>query len=226
MSVIKYYAIIVGGGTGSRMQSDTPKQFIKLKGKPVLMHTIEAFHFSGFTPEIIVVLNVDFHQYWKKLCTEHNFTIPHQLVTGGVQRFHSVKNGLEYVKDPAIVAIHDAVRPCITHQVIDSAFKQAKDLGNAVAAIKSRDSIRQNTKTGTLSLNREDIYLIQTPQVFRSEILSKAYEQEYRPEFTDDASVVEEFGIEIKLIEGDNENLKITYPQDILVAEIYLDSKK
>ena len=226
MSAIKYYAIIVGGGSGSRMQSDIPKQFMQLNGRPVLMHTIEAFYTSGFAPGIIVVLNVDFHLYWEKLCTEHNFTIPHQLVAGGEQRFHSVKNGLKYINDPAIVAIHDAVRPCITHTIINAAFEQAGELGNAVAAVKSRDSIRQITKTGTVSLNREDVYLIQTPQVFKSEVLNTAYEQKYRNEFTDDASVVERSGVTIRLIEGDTRNLKVTYPEDILVAQAYLDSKK
>ncbi len=222
----KYYALIVGGGSGSRMQSEIPKQFMLLNGRPVLMHTIEALHSSGPAPEIIVVLNTDFHEYWRDLCTRHNFDILHQLVAGGEQRFHSVRNGLKYVSGDAIVAIHDAVRPCITHKVIDSAFLQAKELGNAVAAVKSRDSIRQKTKTNTVSLNREDIYLIQTPQVFEIELLNRAYEQEYQIEFTDDASVVERSGVEISLIEGDTRNLKITYPEDILVAEAYLASKK
>jgi 2-C-methyl-D-erythritol 4-phosphate cytidylyltransferase len=222
----KYYALIVGGGSGSRMQSDIPKQFMLLNGRPVLMHTIEAFHSSDPAPDIIVVLSKDFHQYWKDLCAQHHFSIPYQLVAGGEQRFHSVRNGLKYVSGDAIVAIHDAVRPCITHQLIDSAFAQAVLLGNAVAAVKSRDSIRQKTETGTVSLNREDIYLIQTPQVFRSEILNKAYQQEYQTEFTDDASVVERSGVTIMLIEGDTRNLKITYPEDILVAEAYLASKK
>ncbi len=208
------------------MQSDIPKQFMQLNGRPVLMHTIEAFHSSASAPEIIVVLNADFHQDWKDLCAAHNFTIPHQLAGGGEQRFHSVKNGLKYIAEPAIVAIHDAVRPCISGRVIDSAFREAEKTGNAVVAVKSRDSIRQNTKTGTISLNRDDIYLIQTPQVFRSEMLIKAYDQEYHNDFTDDASVVEKFGVEIRLIEGDTRNLKITYPEDILIAETYLGQQK
>jgi 2-C-methyl-D-erythritol 4-phosphate cytidylyltransferase len=226
MPGVKYYAIIVAGGSGSRMQSDVPKQFMQLNGRPVLMHTIEAFHFSASAPEMILVLNEVFHQDWKDLCAEYKFTIPHQLVQGGEQRFHSVKNGLKSITKPAIVAIHDAVRPCISHEIIDSAYRQAEESGNAVVAVKSRDSIRQSTKTGTVSVNRDEIYLIQTPQVFRSEILNKAYEQEYRSEFTDDASVVESSGEEIRLIEGDTRNLKITYPEDILLAQTYLSLKK
>ena len=226
ISAVKYYAIIVAGGSGTRMNSDIPKQFLLLNGKPVLMHTIEAFQACDFSPSIIVVLAADFHEYWQNLCLEHHFIIPHRLVKGGEKRFHFVKNGLEYVENPAIVAIHDAVRPCIGREVIESAFKQAELTGNAVAAVKCHDSVRQKTENGSVSLNREYIYLIQTPQVFSSEILEKAYSQEYRNEFTDDASVVEKSGVMIRMIEGDTRNLKITYAQDILVAEAYLNSKK
>ena len=226
MSALKYYAIIVGGGSGNRMQADIPKQFMLLDGRPVLMHTIEAFHASGSDPHIIVVLNANFHRYWTDLCSEYNFTVPHQLAQGGEQRFYSVKNGLKYVEGPAIVAIHDAVRPCITSNLIRTAYEQAEESGNAVAAVKSRDSVRQIVQTGTVNLDRENIYLVQTPQAFQSDILDKAYEQEYRVEFTDDASVVERLGVQIRLIEGDTKNLKITYPEDILVAGVYLNAKK
>ena len=226
MSAIKYYAIIVGGGSGSRMKSDIPKQFLPLKGRPVLMHTIDAFHSSSLDPEIIVVLNVDYHKYWENLCKEHNYSIPHQLVRGGLQRFHSVQNGLKKIKGNAIVAIHDAVRPLINPKFIDLAFQQAEVIGTAIAAVGSRDSVRQRNQTGTVSLNREDIYLIQTPQVFKSNILRKAYKQDYRNEFTDDATVVDRSGVEINLIEGDIRNIKITFPEDILIAEIYLNEKK
>lgn len=225
MSAVKYYAIIVGGGSGSRMQSDIPKQFLPLKGRPVLMHTIDAFHSSSLDPEIIVVLNVDYHKYWENLCKEHNYLIPHQLVRGGLQRFHSVQNGLKNIKGGAIVAIHDAARPLIDPKLIDSAFRQAEELGTAIAAIRSGDSIRQRNQAGTVSLNREDIYLIQTPQVFKSGILRKAYKQDYRNEFTDDATVVDRSGVEIQLIAGDIRNIKITFPEDIIIAEVYLNEK-
>jgi 2-C-methyl-D-erythritol 4-phosphate cytidylyltransferase len=220
---LKYFAIIVGGGSGSRMLSEVPKQFMLLRGRPVLMHTIEAFDKSDYNPEIIVVLNVDFHQYWENLCLLHNFSIPHKLVKGGTQRFDSVKNGIKAIKTKAIVAIHDAVRPLLSKQLIDRTFEEAERSGNAVAAIKSRDSVRQNTGTHTIPLDREEIYLIQTPQTFSSEILKKAYTQEYRNEFTDDASVAEKLGIKINLIDGETRNFKITFPEDIRLAEIYLD---
>jgi 2-C-methyl-D-erythritol 4-phosphate cytidylyltransferase len=187
------------------------------------MHTIEAFKKSDYNPEIIVVLNVDFHQYWENLCLLHNFSIPHKLVKGGTQRFDSVKNGIKAIQTKAIVAIHDAVRPLLSKQLIDRTFEEAERSGNAVAAIKSRDSVRQNTGTHTIPLDREEIYLIQTPQTFSSEILKKAYTQEYRNEFTDDASVAEKIGIKINLIDGETRNFKITFPEDIRLAEIYLD---
>ncbi|MEO8795175.1 MAG: 2-C-methyl-D-erythritol 4-phosphate cytidylyltransferase, partial [Daejeonella sp.] len=129
---MKYYAIIVGGGSGSRMESEIPKQFLLLKGKPLLMHTIEAFHFSTLHPEIILVLNVDFHKYWEDLCKQFNFNIPYTLVKGGSQRFFSVKNGLKAVKGKSIVAIHDAVRPIISDQLITDVFKSAESTGSAI----------------------------------------------------------------------------------------------
>lgn len=219
---MKYYAIIVGGGSGSRMQSEIPKQFMMLKGRPVLMHTIEAFYNSDLHPEIIVVLNMDFHPYWEKLCEEFKFLVPHQLAKAGEQRFHSVKNGLKLVKETSVVAIHDAVRPLVSPEIIKASFEQAVKLGTAITAVKSRDSVRQSNGTRTVHLKREDIYLVQTPQTFKSDILKKAYLQDYRNEFTDDASVVERSGVEIHLVEGDNRNLKITFPEDIFLAELYL----
>lgn len=219
---MKYYAIIVGGGSGSRMQSEIPKQFMMLKGRPVLMHTIEAFYNSDLNPEIIVVLNMDFHPYWEKLCEEFKFLVPHQLAKAGEQRFHSVKNGLKLVKETSVVAIHDAVRPLVSPEIIKASFEQAVKLGTAITAVKSRDSVRQSNGTRTVHLKREDIYLVQTPQTFKSDILKKAYLQDYRNEFTDDASVVERSGVEIHLVEGDNRNLKITFPEDIFLAELYL----
>ena len=220
---MKYFAIIVGGGSGSRMLSEVPKQFMLLRGRPVLMHTIEAFNKSDYNPEIIVVLNVDFHQYWENLCVLHNFSVPHKLVKGGTQRFDSVKNGIKTIRTKAIVAIHDAVRPLLSKQLIDKSFEEAERSGNAVAAIKSRDSVRQYNGTHTIALDREEIYLIQTPQTFSSDVLKKAYKQEFRNEFTDDASVAESSGIRINLIVGETKNFKITFPEDIRLAEIYLN---
>jgi len=223
---LKYYVIIVGGGSGSRMQSDIPKQFMHLDGKPILMHTIEAFYNSDLKPEIILVLNIDFHTYWEGLCKDQDFNIPHKLVKGGLQRFNSVKNGINSIKGKSVIAIHDAVRPLASNELITASFLLAEERGNAVAAIRSKDSIRQHSGSLNKALNRDEIYLVQTPQTFTSEILSKAYNQDFRNEFTDDASVVERMGITINIIEGDSKNIKITFPEDIHLAEFYLSQKK
>ena len=223
---MKYYAIIVGGGSGSRMGTAIPKQFLLLNGKPVLMHTIQAFHLSSLKPEIIVVLNIDYHQYWEKLCADHQFNIPHTLVRAGEQRFDSVKNGLKHIKGKAIVAIHDAVRPLVSENLINSSFEEAELKGSAVCAIPASDSIRRVVGTSTERLNREEIFLVQTPQTFESAMLKKAYTQPYRVAFTDDAAVVETFGKHIHVIPGEKTNLKITYSEDILIAELLLGHKK
>jgi 2-C-methyl-D-erythritol 4-phosphate cytidylyltransferase len=219
---MKRYAILVGGGSGSRMQQDIPKQFLLVAGKPVLMHTLEAFYQSEPRPEIIVVLNVDYHEYWEKLCKTHQFSIPHTLVKAGQERFFSVKNGLKLVKGNALVAIHDAVRPSIKKEKIEEAFSYAEVNGNAVLAIQSKDSVRLSDTKGNKALARELVYLIQTPQIFTSNVLQKAYQQEFRSSFTDDASVVEHAGVAIHLVEGDPKNIKITYPEDLALAEVFL----
>lgn len=222
----KYAVIIVGGGHGSRMESDIPKQFMLLKERPVLMHTIEAFYRSELNPQIIVVLHIDFHVYWEEACKKYHFDIPHQLVKGGNERFYSVKNGLKAIKVPTVIAIHDAVRPLVSNEIITASFLQAELNKSAVTAIRSTDSVRQAFNDTSIALNRDDIYLIQTPQAFKSDILRKAYQCPYRIEFTDDASVVEKSGTPIKLIKGERKNIKITFPEDLLLAEFYLSADK
>lgn len=219
----KYYAIIVAAGSGSRMHSVVPKQFLLLNGVPVLMHTINAFHNCQTQPQIIVVLPADSHAYWDSLCREHHFDIPHQLVSGGETRFHSVRNGIGLIDDEnAIIAIHDAVRPLISKETIDESYECAIQYGNAIVAIKSRDSVRQIKDNRSVSLVRDEIFLIQTPQTFQSEQLKKAYLQPYQANFTDDASVVEQTGVNINLINGSYQNIKITFPEDIAIAEFLL----
>lgn len=218
----KYTAIIVAGGHGSRMNTVIPKQFLLLKQKPVLMHTIEAFYHSELNPTIILVLNIDFHPYWEQLCKEYQFNIPHQLVKGGRQRFHSVKKGLKHTKANTIIAVHDAARPLVSNHVITTAFLQAELHGAVVTCIPSSDSIRQSMGNTSKAINRNQIYLVQTPQAFKSNILKKAYQQSYHIEFTDDASVVEKSGIPIMLVPGERKNIKITFPEDLQLAKVYL----
>ena len=225
-SISKNYAIIVAGGSGTRMNSAIPKQFLLLNGIPVLIHTLTAFHNCRSNPQLILVLHSDYHSYWQELCTKHDFLIPHQLVNGGESRFHSVKNGLDSISDQeSIIAIHDAVRPLTSSSIIDYSYSFAQKHGNAIVAVKSRDSIRQMQGIHSVSLFRDDIYLIQTPQAFQSSQLKKAYAQAYDTKFTDDASVVESAGMQINLVDGSYENIKITFPEDIAIAEAILNKK-
>jgi 2-C-methyl-D-erythritol 4-phosphate cytidylyltransferase len=223
---MKLYAIIVAGGTGNRMQNSVPKQFLLLNGIPVLMHTIQAFYNSQSNPEILLVLNKAEHANWSKLCDEYLFTIPHTLIEGGDERFHSVRNALLTIKGDGIVAIHDAVRPLVSPYLIDQSYELAAEKGNCVAGIMPTDSIRKIT-TGekSVAFNRNEFILVQTPQTFDLDVLRKAYQQPYKTAFTDDASVVESDGIEINMIPGERENIKITYPEDLEIAAILKHKK-
>lgn len=222
---MKYFAIIVAGGSGNRMQSHIPKQFLILEGKPVLMHTIAAFESSTYQPEIILVLNIHQHSNWEELCQKYNFDIPHRVVNGGEQRFHSVKNGLKAIKENGIVAVHDAARPLVSAILIDKSFQTAAANGNCVAGIKPTDSVRKIMESDNEALDRNVLALIQTPQTFQVAMLKKAYEAAFRNEFTDDASVVEYAGIKINLIVGERENIKITYPEDLEIAAIFMKNR-
>lgn len=223
---MKNYAIIVAGGSGIRMGSTVPKQFLSVNGLPVLMHTLLAFYNSAAKPRLILALHNGFHDYWKQLCTTHNFDIPHTLVPGGKTRFHSVKAAFDTITDEeSFVAVHDAVRPLILSSLIDAAYQQAIAKGNAIVAVKSRDSVRQVKGDGSVSLTRDEIWLVQTPQIFRFTQLKAAYLQQYTDTFTDDASVVESAGFDIHLIEGDYQNIKITFPEDVAIAELILKNR-
>jgi 2-C-methyl-D-erythritol 4-phosphate cytidylyltransferase len=218
------YVIIVAGGSGSRMKTALPKQFLLLNGKPVLMHTMAAFYNSLTSPQIILVLPGSFHGYWKSICEEHNFQIPHNILSGGETRFHSVKNGLDSINDDveALIAVQDAVRPLTSVEIIDKSFVYAARHGNAVVAVQSSDSVRRVRQGASIPLLREEIYLVQTPQIFQSHQIKKAYSQPYNTNFTDDASVVEKAGFEIHLFEGSHQNIKITFPEDIDIASTLL----
>lgn len=221
-----YYAILVAGGSGSRMQSMVAKQFLLLNGKPVIMHTIEAFQRCGLNPKILVVLNRHQHFYWAELCNIHHFKVKHTVIEGGEQRFHSVKKGLDAITESGIVAIHDAVRPLVSPELISRAYHEAERKGNSVVAIKPTDSIRKIiAEHGSVALNRNEFALVQTPQSFDIDTLKKCYEVPYTSEFTDDASVAESCGIKINLIEGQRENFKITYPEDLEIASILLKKR-
>ena len=223
---MKYYAIIVAGGKGNRMNNVVAKQFLVLNGLPVLMHTLAAFYKCVLNPEIILVMNIQQQSYWKELCSTYKFEIPHQLVNGGAQRFDSVKSGLNAIEGEGIVAIHDAVRPLVSAELILNSYQMAEDKGNAVAAVQPVDSVRRIREGNTSEpLNRDELYLIQTPQTFTTVQLNQAYLQPFTNEFTDDASVVEMAGFAINILPGERNNIKITYPQDLDLATFILQKK-
>ncbi|NQT77790.1 MAG: 2-C-methyl-D-erythritol 4-phosphate cytidylyltransferase [Bacteroidetes bacterium] len=214
------FVIITAGGLGSRMRSSTPKQFMELAGKPVIMHSMQCFAMYSGSITMILVLPEVFIGEWKELCKKYNFQIKHSLCSGGKTRFHSVQNGLKLVNDKGLVAIHDAVRPLISSALIKECFNAASKKGNAVPALPLRDSVREISGDENRPVDRLKFRLIQTPQVFEVMLIKKAYEQAYRPSFTDDATVAEAIGVHINLLKGIEENIKITTPEDLKIAEV------
>ncbi|MFI5149894.1 MAG: 2-C-methyl-D-erythritol 4-phosphate cytidylyltransferase [Bacteroidia bacterium] len=223
---MKRFAIIVGGGSGTRMNTPVPKQFMLLDGKPVLMQTLHKFAEADPAIELIVVLRTDQLDFWIELCKQHTFTVPHQLTDGGETRFQSVRNGLQLIREDGIIGVHDAARPLVSTKTILTAFKAAEMYGNAVPAIPLQDSIRQIVSGLSIAVDRTKYCAIQTPQCFSASILKKAYEQEYKYTFTDDASVVEADGEKIHLIDGNSDNIKITTPRDLIIADAILKNTK
>lgn len=219
---MNYYAIILAGGIGRRMRNNVPKQFITIKGIPLLMYSIQQFYSAIPNISIIVVLPKSKIGTWENICKEYSFAIPHKIAEGGPERFHSVKNGLFYVKEDGIVAIHDGARPLIDKKLIKKIFELTIRHDNAVPAIAIKDSLRIVDAALNKQIDRKSIKAIQTPQCFMSSAIIKAYRQVYSEEFTDDASVYEKDGNNINLIEGDTKNIKITFPEDIAIAEALL----
>lgn len=222
MEHFKTSVIIVAGGIGNRMNSEIPKQFLLLRNMPILCHSIKRFYDFDNTISIIVVLPENQFGSWSELCKVHNFTIPHQLVKGGQTRFESVKNGLALIPDDDLIAIHDGVRPLVSLSVIKDCFDIAKESGAAIPVISINESLRSLTNDGSKIINRKEILIVQTPQVFHSTELKKAYQQEFKESFTDDASVYESDGGSVALVEGNRENIKITQAQDLKIAEALL----
>jgi 2-C-methyl-D-erythritol 4-phosphate cytidylyltransferase len=219
---MKLYAVIVAGGHGKRMGSELPKQYLELAGKPVLMRTLERFKAFDESIELITVLPENQLRFWADLQKKYSFDIPHTIVKGGKARFYSVRNGLNFVDAQGLVAIHDGVRPFVSIETIKRCFQMAEKLGNAIPVISPTESMRIISETGSSPVNRLNIKIIQTPQVFNAEIIKNAYRQEYLPEFTDDATVLEKTGVKINLIEGNRENIKITTPEDLVISSALL----
>ncbi|NOZ47807.1 MAG: 2-C-methyl-D-erythritol 4-phosphate cytidylyltransferase [Chlorobi bacterium] len=216
------YVIVVAGGSGKRMKTKTPKQFLLLNNLPVLMHTIMAFYAYNKNISIVLVLPEVHFETWKVLCEKYNFTIQHTLVKGGETRFHSVKNALNTINTNRLIAIHDGVRPLVSNKTISRCFATAIKKGNAVPAVGITDSIRQIEENKNFTVNRNNYKLIQTPQVFKSELIKQAYQLDYKEYFTDDAGLLDELGVKINLVEGNVENIKITTHTDLVIAEAIL----
>jgi 2-C-methyl-D-erythritol 4-phosphate cytidylyltransferase len=219
------YAIILAGGSGKRFGADVPKQFSLLAGTPLLMHAARAFVTAFHDIHLIMVVPGEHTGYWKELCDKHNFIYPHQVVNGGTERFYSVKNGLSLIKGGGLVAVHDGARPLVNVELIKNTFQIAEEKGCAVPAIEVSDSVRWIENNTNRPFPRDQIRLIQTPQVFEAQLILKAYQQSYNPRFTDDAGLVEACGHSLTLTMGDPENIKITTPIDLIIAEAILKSR-
>lgn len=220
------HVIIVAGGKGLRVGGEIPKQFIPIGGKPVLMHTIEAFYNYDEQINIILVLPESHREYWGELCAKYNFTIRHAIAIGGETRFHSVKNGLALVSD-GLVGVQDGARPFGSKELIRTCYEKALTARAVIPVNPSTDSLRELESDGKSRIvDRSKYVSVQTPQVFEASLLKNAYEEGYKDIFTDDASVVESIGAEVALVKGEDTNIKITTPIDLKIAELILSERK
>ena len=219
---MKKFALIVAGGSGSRMNNSVPKQFMEINGRPVLMHTFDVFKNYDPKTEFILVIPEKQKELWNILCSKHQFNINPKIASGGETRFQSVKNGLELIEEEGIVFIHDGVRPLVSKATINNCFELALEKGNALPVVPIPESIRVKDGNANYTVNRSNYYLVQTPQTFKTPLIKRAYQQNYSEQFTDDASVLEKSGEVINLVDGNRENIKITYPEDLLFAKTIL----
>ncbi|QDA59921.1 2-C-methyl-D-erythritol 4-phosphate cytidylyltransferase [Hymenobacter jejuensis] len=222
------FAILVAGGSGTRMGADRPKQFMELLGEPVLLHTLRRFTESVLqVQQCVVVLPANQFTTWHQLCAQHGISIPHTVVAGGVTRWASVRNGLKFLSEPTegIVAVHDGVRPLASTTIIENTYAAAAEHGAAIAAVAPKDSVRGLSKEGSYAMDRSRLRLVQTPQCFELNLLRRAYELPELPTFTDDASVVEDLHT-IHLVAGDYSNIKITTPEDLVLAEALMRARQ
>ena len=216
------YALIVAGGSGSRMQASIPKQFMLLNGRPLLMQTLERFA----EYEIVLVLPELQIDRWKELCHEYEFTMKHTIVAGGETRTESVFHGLQHIPENALVAIHDGVRPLVSAEMIHRGFRLAESEGSAIPVVEMTDSIRQLTEDGSRCVDRTKLRSVQTPQIFVCRDIREAYLKCKNGVFTDDASVFEAVGHKLSFYEGEFSNIKITRPLDLSIAEAILNTQK
>ncbi len=219
---MSFSVIITAGGIGKRMGSEIPKQFLEIGGLPILMHTITCFYSYDKNCQIILTLPKEWELYWKELIQQHNFKIEHFIVSGGIERYDSIKNALS-VCTKEIIAVHDGVRPLVSQDTINRCFSVAKEKGSAIPTLILKESIRKIVGNLTESIERINYLTVQTPQFFRFDMLKNAYKIPFHTAITDDASLVEEAGYEISVTTGNEENIKITTPFDIKIAELLLN---
>jgi 2-C-methyl-D-erythritol 4-phosphate cytidylyltransferase len=215
---MKLTSIITAGGIGKRMGAEIPKQFLEIAGKPLLMHTIQVFYDFDPKGQLLVTLPKDWWAFWKELCEKHQFLVEHELVEGGVERFDSIQNALEKTTGE-IVLVHDGVRPLVSHELIERVKMSVVKYGTGVPMMPLKESIRKGSMLESKVADRSSFFSVQTPQGFMCDIIQKSYNLPYESGFTDDASVVEKSGHLIAGVEGESENIKITVPFDIKVAE-------
>ena len=217
------FIVLVAGGQGTRMKASLPKQFLLMNDQPVILHTVKCF--QNCNAELVVVLDKNYHSRWKNICREYNFTIPHLLVEGGNTRAESVLNGLKKIQTNSLVAVHDAVRPIVSSELIEKLFNDAAEFGNAVPVIDIKESMREMKGDKNVAVDRSKFRLVQTPQCFITGELLKAFSHPQWNSFTDEASLFEQNGNQIHLTEGEHSNIKITYPEDLVVALTLLSNK-
>ncbi len=225
MTEVKKYVVIVAGGKGTRMGSPIPKQFLPFLGKPLLCYAIEAFAAAIPGIKIILVLPTDQLKSAQTVLRSYIGDIEVTVVPGGETRFHSVQNGLQKVNNDGIVFVHDGARPLISDDLIRRCYDQAVDLGSAIPAVPIAESVRVVDGDSSRPVNRDQLRVIQTPQTFRTEIILPAFKQAYQPSFTDEATVVEANGTTVHLIDGLHDNIKITIPEDMTIAEVLLNAR-
>jgi len=220
---VDQYVVIAAGGSGTRMKKNVPKQFLTIEHKPIVMHTIEKFYTTNKNFQIILVLPKQQKKYWSDLCQEHKFTVPHIIVNGGSERFFSIKNALKKVPNNSMVMIHDAVRPLISSELIHKIINLGKHHDAIIPVIPIKDSIRRiKNEKNSESINRNNLFSVQTPQYFKSKLIKSAYNQKFKSFFTDDASVFEHNQGKVFCVDGDEINIKITTKEDLKIVKVFL----
>jgi 2-C-methyl-D-erythritol 4-phosphate cytidylyltransferase len=222
--LMKRTIIITAGGIGKRMGAEVPKQFLALNNRPVLFHTIEKFYQFDNQAQLILTLPNEWREYWIELCDTHNFEIPHDIVDGGKERFHSIQHALS-IAHGEWIAVHDGVRPLVSQQTIQHCFQAALEHGNAIPVVSVKESLRKIENNHSEAVNRSAYKMVQTPQVFKASQLKEAYKQPFHDGITDDASLVETLGYSIFLVPGSESNIKLTNPMDLQLAALLLQAE-